>query len=329
MALAANGITEGEDDGMHVRRIPTRLGREAAFAALYAETYATAVRFRPDITLAMHIVASPATSLVRHGLGVPTLLYLHAKEVAASPALARFAVRRSDRIVAVSRYTRGLGEAAGANPARIEIVPPGVDPIGPRSEGPRDSVPTILTTARLEDRYKGHDVIVRALPLIRATVPEVRWIVIGDGPLRDEIAASAEAYGVREAISFEGVVSDAQRDAWLARAHVFAMPSRIPTDGGAGEGFGIVYLEAGAQGLPVVAGDRGGAVDAVQDSVTGLLVDAADPVAVADAVSGLLSDPGRAATMGEAGRRRAAELSWDATADHVERLLHELIATRR
>ena len=123
----------------------------------------------------------------------------------------------------------------------------------------RAARPTVVTVARLRDCYKGHDVLMRAMPLIRARVPDAQWIVIGDGPLRPELEREAAAPWPRRLRRFTGEVADAERDEWLDRAHVFAMPSRLRAGGGGGEGFGIVYLEAGAHGLPVVAGNVGGA----------------------------------------------------------------------
>lgn len=280
-------------------------------------------RFRPDVVLSMHIVGSPAAATIGRMLKVPTVTYVHAKEVGASPDLARFGLRTCSAVIAVSRYARELALAAGADVNTIHIIPPGVDLSKPGG-GPRDAGPTVLTVARLEDRYKGHDVVVRALPLIRARVPGARWVVIGDGQLRGEILELAEANGVADAVVMLGSVSDAERNSWLDRAHVFAMPSRLPAGKAAGEGFGIVYLEAGVHGLPVVAGNVGGAVDAVVDGETGLLVDPTSSLAVADAISDLLLDGPRARAMGEAGGRRAQEFSWSATSARVEDLLLSL-----
>ncbi len=100
------------------------------------------------------------------------------------------------------------------------------------------------------------------------------------------------------------------------------MPSRLPA-GGAGEGFGIVYLEAGVHGLPVVAGNVGGALDAVVDGTTGLLVDPTRPRPVADAVSRLLLDREAAGRMGAAGSEHAHDFAWPAIAGRVEALLTE------
>jgi phosphatidyl-myo-inositol dimannoside synthase len=279
-----------------------------------------AMRFRPDVVLAAHIIVAPAAALIRRMAGAPFVLYVHGNEVAARPRLTRFAVRSATACIAVSSYTRGLATDAGADAARVHCIPPGVDlPSVKRAD--RDERPTVLTLARLTAPYKGHDVLIRALPRIKDAVPQVAWVVVGDGPLRGELAELARSQGVGDSTAFAGALPDDQRDAWLDRAHVFAMPSRLPPGGKGGEGFGIVYLEAGAHGLPVVAGNVAGALDAVVDGETGLLVDPTDPRAVADAVSELLLDPERAEALGRAGRVRAQGFAWPRIAARVEDLL--------
>jgi phosphatidylinositol alpha-1,6-mannosyltransferase len=129
----------------------------------------------------------------------------------------------------------------------------------------------------------------------------------------------AAGLGVGDAVVFAGSLSDADRDLWFERAHVFAMPSRLSASGG--EGFGIVYLEAGSHELAVVAGAAGGSLDAVVDGETGLLVDPNDHVAVAQAVTGLLQDRRLAGTLGRAGAARAREFAWPVIAGRVEELL--------
>ncbi len=105
------------------------------------------------------------------------------------------------------------------------------------------------------------------------------------------------------------------------------MPSRLVPGGlGGGEGFGIVYLEAGAHGLPCVAGNVGGSVDAVIDGETGLLVDPTDHVAVAGAITDLLLDPALRLRLGEAGRARAERLSWAHMAEEVDTLIERVVA---
>jgi phosphatidyl-myo-inositol dimannoside synthase len=317
----SNGPSQGGDEQIDVRRVPTGPDRRAAIVRLNAAALMEARQFRPDVVLVMHVVAGPAASAIRRVLRVPVVTYLHAKEVPRRKRLARYVVRHSDRIVAVSRYTAGLAVAAGADPARMEIIPPGVDwhepPLRERLE-----TPTVVTVSRLEDRYKGHDVMVRAMPLVRSRVRGARWVVVGDGPLRPEIERMANALRLRDAIHLCGEVSDADRDTWLDRAHVFAMPSRVPA-GGAGEGFGIVFLEAGVHALPVVGGRIGGALDSVVDEVTGLLVDPTDHTEVGQAISLLLLDRQLAAQMGRAGSQRASEFAWPKIAKRVGELLEE------
>ena len=276
---------------------------------------------RPDVLICGHAVAAPATAALRALLRRPSLQYVHAEEFRDRPRVATFAVRSADRVVAVSRFSEGLALGAGAERNRVCRVHPGVE-LAPPADVPKCERPTIITVARLRDREKGHDVMMRALPLIRRQVPHVQWIVIGEGPLRTELEASARREGLEGAVRFLGAVPDAERNAWLARSHVFALPNH------AGEGFGIVFLEAAACGLPVVAGAVGGALDAVADGESGLLTDARDHRAVAEAVLALLLDPERAARMGHAGAARARRFTWDAHVQAVERILLELHAGR-
>jgi len=270
---------------------------------------------------------SPAAAAIRRALDVRTVQYFHANEIGGKPKLAAFAARRADVVVAVSSYTASLIEATGASPADLRLIPPGVelpsDPTPVRSERP-----TVLTVARLRDAYKGHDVLIRALALARATVPDVELVVIGDGPLRGELERLASSVGVADAVSFLGTVSDEQRDQWLRRADVFAMPSRLPSDGRAGEGFGIVYLEAAAYGKPVVAGNVAGALDAVVDGETGLLVDPTDARAVADALTRLLLDRDLARRLGDAGAERAKSYAWPLVVARLEEVLRKQVTRK-
>lgn len=311
-----------------VVRVPsTPSSRVLTMLALNATSVAVALRERPDVVLSMHIVAGPAAILIRRHTGIPFMQYVYAKEIGAKLSLARFALTRADRVVAISRYTRELALGAGAPPNRIALISPGVDvPDTVQMDRERSDQPTLLTIARLEDRYKGHDVMLRALPLVRAEVPEVRWRVVGDGPLRPTLEDRARALGLEDAVQFLGSVSDEIRDEELARAHVFCMVSRLPSGGFAGEGFGIVYLEANAHGLPVLAGAVGGATDAVVHDETGLLVDPEDHVAVADSLVMLLRDRPKADRLSRQGRTHAERLSWEVAGRRVEAELAQLLA---
>jgi phosphatidyl-myo-inositol dimannoside synthase len=307
--------------GVATRRVPVghQLGT-ARNAALNACALLEAGRFRPEVTLSAHIVTSPAAAVVRQLLGAPTIQYFYANEIPNRPRLAAFAARRANRMIAISSYTASLIAALGVPPGGVSLIPPGVDlPADPRPEAA--GRPTILTIARMQDRYKGHDVLIEALARVRAQVPDVEWAVIGDGPLRVELESLTRSRGVADAVRFLGSISDEQREAWLRRADLFAMPSRLPGRGLAGEGFGIVYLEAAAYGKPVLAGNVAGAVDAVADGESGLLVDPTDPGAVASAITRLLRDPELARALGAAAAERARRFAWPVICERVEAVM--------
>lgn len=316
------------DAALEVRRVGAAGRRQAVRnAALNVLALHEALRFRPEVVLSLHLVVSPAAAAVRRVSGAGTVQYFHAKEIGGRPRLAAFAARRADAVIAVSSYTAGLIAATGASPAALHLIPPGVDlPSDPQAL-PAER-PTFVTIARLADGYKGHDVLVRSLALVRERVPDVEWVVIGDGPLRAGLEDLARSLGVADAVRFLGAVSDAERDTWLRRARLLAMPSRLPAGGLAGEGFGIAYLEAAAYGKPVVAGSVGGALDAVLDGETGLLVDPTDPVAVGEAIATLLLDAELAERLGAAGARRARSFAWPVIAGRVEAVLREAMAVR-
>jgi phosphatidylinositol alpha-1,6-mannosyltransferase len=323
--VAADSEDAAEFDAggdLRVRRVKAyrRLGGGRNIP-LNAVAFGEALRCRPQATLSVHIVTSPAAALINRTLGAPTVQYFHAKEVGAKPRLATFAASHAQEAIAVSAYTSRLIKATGASPT-TSLIPPGVD-LPADTEPLPEERPTLLTIARLEDRYKGHDVILRALPLVRAAVPDVQWIVIGDGPLRSGLERLAAANGVSDAVRFLGAVSDEERNTWLRRAHALAMPSRLPDGDFAGEGFGIVYLEAGIYGKPVLAGNVAGALDAVADGESGLLVDPGDHFAVAEAATRLLLDRELSQRLGEAGAERARSFAWPVICRRVEEVLLE------
>lgn len=329
LAPAANGAERADRaDGLDIVRVGPARQRQFALAAMNARAAIEAHRFRPDVILSGHLIVSPGARAAALACQVPVVQYLYANEIGQRPVLARFAQSGARASIAISRYTRELALAAGGDPTRIVVIPPGVDLKARVVDRRRAAPPTIVTVARIEERYKGHDVMARALPLVLGRVPEARWVVIGSGALRAEIESLVATTDTSERVTFTGVIGDAERDAWLDRAHVFAMPSRVPAGRGTGEGFGIVYLEAGAHGLPVVAGNVGGALDAVIDGQTGVLVDPTDHVALADALVDLLLDPMRCASLGAAGRARAEASAWPVAAGRVEDLLLEVAAGR-
>ena len=160
----------------------------------------------------------------------------------------------------------------------------------------------MVCLSRLVPR-KGQDMLIRALPSIRQRVDGAALVIVGGGPYLDTLRGLADDCGVGEHVTFTGGVPAAELPAHHALADVFAMPCRTRGAGMDVEGLGIVFLEASATGVPVIAGYSGGAPETVRHNKTGLVVDGRSVNQVADAVTELLADRDRAAAMGAAGRR--------------------------
>ena len=161
--------------------------------------------------------------------------------------------------------------------------------------------PVIVCVSRLMPR-KGQDVLIRALPAVRERVPHAALLLVGGGPMRARLQRLAAATGVADAVVFTGSVPGPELPLHYCAGDVFAMPCRTRLGGIDVEGLGIVFLEAAACGLPVVAGDSGGAPEALVDGRTGYVVDSRSVGDVADHVASLLVDSQRAKAMGLAGR---------------------------
>ena len=160
----------------------------------------------------------------------------------------------------------------------------------------------IVSVGRLVHR-KGQDVLIEAMPAIIEKVPEAHVLMIGEGPYRSYLENRVKALGLQERVTFIGRIQYADLPRYICAGDLFVMPSRSRLAGLEVEGLGIVYLEASACGLPVIAGNSGGAPDAVLKEETGLVVDGTQKTDVAAAVVQLLLDPDRSKAMGIAGRQ--------------------------
>ncbi len=179
----------------------------------------------------------------------------------------------------------------------------------------------VVCVSRLVPR-KGQDTLIRAWPAVRARAGGAALLIVGDGPYGTRLRGLARQLGVAGSVTFAGAVPWAELPAYYDAGDVFAMPCRTRRGGLDVEGLGIVYLEASATGLPVIGGDSGGAPDAVLDGESGYVVPGRDVGAVADRVTELLTDPARAAAMGEKGRAWVErDWSWDATAARLGAIL--------
>lgn len=243
--------------------------------------------------------------------------FTHGHEVGWSMLpVARQALRRigsdCDVITFVSRYARQRIAAALGPKAALEWLPPGVDaaffrPDAAARNGLRERYglgqgPVIVCISRLVPR-KGQDQLIRALPGIRRHIPDARLLIVGDGPDRHRLAALAAECGAGEVVIFTGPVSREDLPAHYVAGDLFAMPCRTRGGGLDVEGLGIVFLEASASGLPVVAGDSGGAPETVLPDRTGTVVDGRDLAAITAACVRLLGDREMAQRWGAAGRR--------------------------
>lgn len=181
--------------------------------------------------------------------------------------------------------------------------------------------PVVVCVSRVVPR-KGQDVLVRALPLVQQAVPDTALLIVGGGPHLPAVRELAAAHGVADDVVTTGSVPWEELPAHYAAGDVFAMPCRSRFGGLEVEGLGIVFLEASATGLPVVAGRSGGSPDAVLDGETGLLVDGTSVPEVAACLVELLQDPSRAQAMGAAGRAWVErEWRWEVLAERLRGLL--------
>ncbi|MGH8891518.1 MAG: glycosyltransferase family 4 protein [Acidothermaceae bacterium] len=237
-----------------------------------------------------------------------------------------------DVLTYLGSYTKNRLAKAVSSSANLQRLAPGVDPTFFRPGAGGAAVraryglgerPVVVCVSRLVPR-KGQDMLVKAMPSILRTVPEAMLLVVGDGPYRASLEKLVDRVGVRSAVRFTGAVPWEELPAHFDAGDVFAMPCRTRRGGLDVEGLGIVYLEASATGLPVVAGNSGGAPDAVLPRETGDVVDGRDVEAVAAAVAGWLANPEKARAMGAAGRAWVErEWSWDAAAKQLTAMLRD------
>jgi phosphatidylinositol alpha-1,6-mannosyltransferase len=308
--------------------VPTPAGRRRVLQAR-AEFGASSIWFgaaAPLGLLAGPLRAAGAQRLVAttHGHEVGWALLPGARQ-----ALRRIAAG-VDVLTYLGEYTRSRLARVVGDRTELHRLTPGVDletfqpgvsgrPVRERY-GLTDQ-PVVVCVSRLVPR-KGQDVLIRALPAVRERVPDARLLIVGGGRYSRQLHRLAERAGVADAVTFTGAVPYPELPAHFAAGDVFAMPCRTRRLGMDVEGLGMVFLEASATGLPVLAGDSGGAPDAVRDGVTGVVVPGADLAAVTDRLAGLLADRPRAQAMGRAGRQWAEQdWRWDLIADRLAELL--------
>ncbi|OGJ86951.1 MAG: hypothetical protein A2350_01170 [Candidatus Raymondbacteria bacterium RifOxyB12_full_50_8] len=269
------------------------------------------------------VLAGGISGLVLNKLfKVPYVVYvfgadvLEFREKAWGNRVIRAVLGNCRHIIACSNFTADLVRSAFVPTCPVSVILPGVEdrffsPDTTKAKAFRETYgltgkKIVLTVGRLVER-KGHESVVRALPLVLKRLPETHYVIAGEGPNHHSLKTIARESGVDDHVTFLGSVSDNDLPAIYALADLFIMLPKLMEHGDI-EGFGIVYLEASASGLPVIASRNGGVVDAVIHNKTGILIDEpVTPEKIADAVVHMIENPFQFS--GEA-VRRARELSW-------------------
>ena len=265
-----------------------------------------ALAMRPDVVLVGHPNFAPLGQMIARLTGAKAVTFIYGIDAWSPMSSSRKrALSASDLILSISRFTATrAAEVNGIPSERVRILHNCLDPslqkrTSERRVGPS---PSLLTVARIssQEGYKGHDVVLRALPLLLKRFPDLIYDVVGDGDGRPALEELARQLGVDNVLRFHGVVSEEELVGCYERAHLFVMPSRF-------EGFGFVFLEAMAQGVPAIGGNADATVEVIVDGKTGSTVDPLSSEEVAQAASRLLGDAALRAQMGEAGQKHALE----------------------
>jgi glycosyltransferase involved in cell wall biosynthesis len=278
-----------------VRLVPGAAGGKLAFAAAALRQGLLGGRFA--LVLCGHLRLLPLAYRVARLARAPLLLVAYGIEAwHPSGSAADRLVRRADAVLSISELTRRrLAAWSGLAPERATVLPPTVD-LAPFGPGPRSPAlvaryglqgrAVLLTLGRLAaaERYKGIDEVLECLPGLRAARPDLAYLVAGDGDDRPRLEAKAASLGLSGHVVFCGRVTEAEKADHYRLADAFVMPGR-------GEGFGIVYLEAMACGIPVLGSRRDASREALRDGELGILVDPNDGEALAAGILAALARP--------------------------------------
>lgn len=318
---------DDELDGVRIRRLPLRRALRSGEMRDFAASLAGAARLKREVEPDLIHVNGVGPSLLAHlrtssASASPWLLTLQqeilASQTGSGETLLAQALGCADWVSGVSgavvEQARRLVPAIAARSSVLynAVDPPQVAPAPlPRA--------TCLCLGRLVEA-KGFATALDAFALLRSRIPDAALIVAGDGPLRADLEARAARLGIADATSFRGWVAPERVHETIDEATVVLLPSLR-------EGLPVVAVQAALRARPIVAARVGGLPEIVVDGETGVLLDSRDPSRWADAVEGLLRDPTRAVTLGDAARRHAlTAFAWDATVAGYDALYSKLAA---
>jgi glycosyltransferase involved in cell wall biosynthesis len=250
---------------------------------------------RPNLVLSTHLNFSVAAYWLKRWLGIPYWTVAHGVEAwnIQQPAV-QMALRHANRILAVSHYTRDrLLKEQNLDPNKISVLPNTFEPqrfaiaAKPAYLLERhhlaEEQPILLTVSRLSRResYKGYNKVLEALPQIRDAIPNIHYIIAGQGDDRPRLEQFIDQHQLQDCVTLAGFIPESELGDYYNLCDVFAMPSK-------GEGFGIVYLEALACGKPTLGGNQDGAIDALCQGELGVLVDPDDIGAIAQTLTAIV-----------------------------------------
>ncbi len=221
------------------------------------------------------------------------------------PDVYRGLFRDGDLFLPVGEHGRERLVALGCPPSRIVVHRMGIDlarfRFSPR-EPTADGVVRLLSVARLVEK-KGIDLVLRALAVLGAAAPPVRYEVVGAGPLRESLEAESRRLGLDGVVEFRGALPHPEVAEAIRRAHLFVLPSRTASDGDE-EGIPVALMEAMASGTPVLSTAHAGIPELVRDGETGVLVPEGDEGALSAALTALITHAERWPVLGRAARAR-------------------------
>lgn len=280
--------------------------------------------------------------MVARVLKVPFFICAHGRELTKKYGLLRRIYRKptlkwADCVFANSQFTKSLLQELGVTSHKIVVVFPGVDIDEMSTEviesdlkaicslGLKDNR-IILTLGRLEKR-KGFDTVIKAMQIVSKELPDSLYVIAGDGAYRPDLEDLIMQLGLHNHVRLVGAVEDSKKHLYYKAANLFVMPNRELADGDI-EGFGIVFLEAAAYSKPVVAGNSGGAVDAVVHGKTGILINPNDIQELGNVILTLLKDDVLARKLGyQAWQRVKENLTWRNSAGVMSETLKAFVAT--
>jgi phosphatidyl-myo-inositol dimannoside synthase len=276
---------------------------------------------------------------VSHLTGIPYVIYCHGEEVLQTdhyryqPRIRNRLYNDAATVIANSDFTRGQLLRVGVSDDRITKITPGVDSARFSPDVPDAELTqkyglagklVVLTVGRLVPR-KGHRTALQVVANLCKDFPELRYVIAGTGPEEHNLRQLALSLGITDRVTFTGLISAEMLPRLYRLCDVMLLANRQEANGDL-EGFGMVFLEANAVAKPVVGGFSGGAIEAIDDGVTGFLADPSSVSGMENAVRKLLNNPELRLAMGSAGRKRVEALfNWNQRARALDRLNRQIL----